>query len=267
VQWRADVRQPVKFGTAELVPDAGHPGGWTLLIDGVQQSYVDLDDPTRLRFEYCRRVATVVDTAAPLGTPLRVLHLGGGALTLPRYVAVTRPGSPQRVVERDRDLDDLVRRTLPLPDHADVRTAAGDARTAVEAMESGRFDLVINDVYVGDQMPTSVASVQFVRQIFRVLVANGTYTVNVADLPPLIFTRILAATLREVFADVCAIGEPDMLRGRRYGNLVLVAGSALPIARLARLAARDEKHGQLLHADLLTAWIGGVGPMTDAEAG
>jgi spermidine synthase len=264
VQWRVGVRQPVGFGTAELVPDAGNPGGWTLFIDGVQQSYVDLDDPTRLKFEYCRRVATILDTAAPPGAPLRVLHLGGGALTLPRYVAVTRPGSPQRVIERDRALDDLVRRTLPLPVGADVHTATGDARTAVEATESSRFDIVINDVYVGAQMPPSVGSLQFVRQISRVLAPGGTYTVNVADLPPLVFTRILAATLREVFPEVCAIGEPGMLRGRRYGNLVLAAGAALPIARLARLASRDEKRGQVLHASSLATFIAGVGPMIDA---
>jgi spermidine synthase len=258
------VTRPVGFGTAELVPDPANPGGWTLLIDGVAQSYVDLDDPTHLKFEYCRRIATVIDTAGPAGVPLRVLHLGGGALTLPRYVAITRPGSPQRVIERDRALDDLVRHTLPLPDRADVRTATGDARAAVEASGSEHFDLIITDVYAGAQMPPSVASVQFVQQISRVLATGGRYAVNVADLPPLVFTRIQAATLREVFPDVCAIGDPGMLRGRRFGNVVLVAGQALPISRLARLAARDEAKGRVLHGPDLDAFIGGVGPMTDA---
>ena len=63
-----------------------------LLIDGVPQSHVDLEDPGYLDFEYVRRIGHVIDEAAPAGQPLRVLHLGAGALTLARYVAATRPG-------------------------------------------------------------------------------------------------------------------------------------------------------------------------------
>ncbi len=258
------MKETVAFGTAELVPDPAHPGGWTLLIDGVAQSYVDIDNPTHLRYPYVRRVASVVDTMARPGQPIRVLHLGGGGLTLARYIAVTRPGSRQRVVERDGDLDTLVRRVLPLPAGADVQTAAVDARAAVESTGDARFDLVITDAYDGAQMPTSVSSLEYVREVARVLAPGGTYAVNVADLPPAIFTRIETATLRAVFPDVCAIGEQGMLRGRRYGNVVLAAGASLPVDRLARIAARDEIRAKVLHDDELDDFIGGVGPMLDA---
>jgi hypothetical protein len=258
------VREAVDFGIAELVPDPADPGCWTLLLDGVAQSYVDLDRPRHLRYSYMRRVASVLDTAARAGAPLRVLHLGGGALTLPRYIAATRPGSHQVVVERDGELDSLVRRVLPLPAGADVRTIVGDAREAVEALADDQFDVVITDAYEGAQMPSSVASLTFDRHIHRVLAPTGTYTVNVADLPPVIYTRIQAATLRTVFPDVCAIGEAGMLRGRRYGNVVLAAGPELPIARLARINARDELRAKVAHGDELTEFIGGVGPMIDA---
>src|SRR2546429_3185620 len=102
-----------EFGATELVADPGRAHGWTLLVDRVPQSYVDLDDPGHLEFEYVRRVASVIDAAAPAGVPLRVLHLGGGALTLPRYLAATRPGSTQRVLERDAALTALILRELP----------------------------------------------------------------------------------------------------------------------------------------------------------
>src|SRR5688572_23802493 len=100
-------------------------------MDGVAQSYVDLDRPTHLEFEYVRRVASVIDAIRARGQPLRVLHLGGGGLTLARYVHATRPGSSQDVVERDGALVRLVERSLPLPDAADVRILVADARTAV----------------------------------------------------------------------------------------------------------------------------------------
>jgi hypothetical protein len=251
------------FGAAELVPDPAHPGGWTLLVEGVAQSYVDIADPRRLRYPYVRRVAAVIDTLARAGAPIRVLHLGGGGLTLARYVAVTRPGSRQSVVERDGELDALVRRVLPLPDGADVTTVTGDAREAVEASEDASFDLVITDAYDGAQMPAALASLEFAGQVRRVLAPTGTYAVNVADLPPAVFTRVQAATLVAAFPDVCAVGEHNMLRGRRYGNIVLVAGSVLPVARLTRIAARDETRAQVLHGPDLLDFIGGVGPMHD----
>ena len=80
-----------------------------LLIDGMPQSHVDLEDPGYLDFEYVRRIGHVIDMAAPERQPLRVLHLGAGALTLARYVAATRPGSPQLAVEVDAALVDLIR--------------------------------------------------------------------------------------------------------------------------------------------------------------
>ena len=82
----------VTGGTAELLADADREGSWMLLVNGTPQSHVDLDDPTHLEFEYVRRMGHVLDLAADPGAPLDIVHLGGGALTLPRYVAVTRPG-------------------------------------------------------------------------------------------------------------------------------------------------------------------------------
>src|SRR3954465_8379529 len=100
-------REDVDSGTAELMAGPDRARAWTLLLDGAPQSHVDLDDPAYLDFEYVRRLGHVVDLAAPPGRPLRVLHLGGGALTLPRYVAATRPRSTQQVVEVDAALIEL----------------------------------------------------------------------------------------------------------------------------------------------------------------
>jgi spermidine synthase len=101
-------------GTVELLNDAERPGAWTLLIDGILQSEVDLGDPRHLEIEYMRRLGHLADLAGPAGTPLRVLHLGGGALTLARYVAATRPRSRQLAVESNATVAALVSQRLPL---------------------------------------------------------------------------------------------------------------------------------------------------------
>src|SRR5258706_8757588 len=149
----ASIIEQVDFGVAELRPDRDRPNGWTLVLDGFPQSYVDATDPAHLEFEYVRWLASIVDLAAPLRSPLTVLHLGAGALTLPRYVAATRPRSVQRVIERDAALIALVRRVLPLPRGADIRVRVQDARAAVDKARAGRFDLVVADVYGAGGVP------------------------------------------------------------------------------------------------------------------
>ncbi|MEW2145260.1 fused MFS/spermidine synthase, partial [Micromonospora vinacea] len=208
----------------ELVADPVRRTGRTLLSAGVEQSYVDVEDPRHLHFEYVRRIASAVEVAAPAGAPLNVLHLGGGALTLPRWLAATRPGSPQRVVERDAAVVELVARELP-PLPAEVRVEVADARDALTATPDDRYDLVIADIYRAARMPPHVRTVEFAAEVARALRPDGLYLLNVTDLPPLVGTRVQVATLRAVFSDVCVIGDRRMLRGRRYGNLVLAATS------------------------------------------
>src|SRR5580658_4959382 len=139
----------------ELLGDLDREHAWMLLVDGTPQSHVDLDDPTHLEFEYVRRLGHVVDLAAADRAPLRVLHLGGGGLTLARYVAATRPGSSQLAVELDATVAALVRERLPLdqrPRRAGggragrVRVRIGDARAVLEQVPAGSVDLVIADL-------------------------------------------------------------------------------------------------------------------------
>lgn len=265
----ASIEEPVDLGVATLAPDRDRPGAWTLSLDGYPQSYVDLDNPTHLEFEYIRRLASVIDFAAPPRVPLNVMHLGGGGLTLPRYVAVVRPKSAQRVVERDAALIDLVRRELPLPRGADLRVRAEDARTAVEGTAAGRHHIVITDVYGGARVPGRLATAEFAQAVARVLRPGGIYAANLADGPPLDFARGQVATLLSVFADVCLLAEPGILRGRRFGNVVLVASMEaghLPIDDLASAAARDAFPARLMHGADLRRFVSGAKPVTDATA-
>ena len=259
----------VEFGVAELHPDPERPGCWTLVLDGYPQSYVDVEDPTHLGFEYVRRLASIVDSAAPMGAPLAVLHLGGGALTVPRYVAATRPRSAQRVIEHDAALIEMIRRLLPLPRGADIRVRAMDARIAVEGYPPSRFDLVITDVYGGARVPGQLTSVEFALAARRILRTGGLYAANLADGGQLDFARGQVATLNAAFAEVCLLAEPAVLRGRRFGNVVLVAADErrrLPLAELAAAGARDAFPARLVHGTELTRFVAGAHPVTDATA-
>jgi SAM-dependent methyltransferase len=264
---RISVSTPVGGGVAELVPDRERARAWSLLIDGAPQSHVDLDDPEYLDFAYQRRLGHIVDLAAPPGRPLQVLHLGGGALTLARYVAATRPRSTQQVVELDTALTELVRRELPWDRTWRIKVRGGDARAGLAKVPDGWADLVIADVFSGARTPAHLTSTEFLAEVRRALRPGGLYAANAADGAPLAFLRSQIATVRSAFPYACVAADPAMLRGRRFGNAILLAGDTeLPVAELTRRVASDPHPGRVEHGRALNDFAGGAAPVTDATA-
>lgn len=261
------VSEKIDSGVAELVPDPDRARSWTLVVNGTPQSHVDLDDPAYLDFEYVRRIGHLIDLIAPPGRPLRVLHLGGGGLTLARYVAATRPRSSQQVIEIDAALVDLVRRWLPLERGARIRIRTGDAREILSRAPEDAFDLVVGDVYAAGRSPAHLTSTEFFAAVARTLRTGGFFAANLADGAPLSFARAQVATLRTVLPETCLIADPAVLRGRRFGNLVLAGGhTAPPVTGLTRRAAGDPFPGRVLYGEELTRFAGGAIPVTDATA-
>ena len=258
----------VEHGIAELVQDPDRPRSWTLLLDGTAQSHVDLDDPEHLEFEYVRRIAHVADLAAPPAVPLRVLHLGGGAWTLARYLAATRPGSAQTVVELDAALAELVAHRLPGPDEGDgLRIVTAEARASLARFPAGAFDLVVLDVFAGARTPAQVTTAQFLQAVRRVLAPTGIHVANLGDGAPWPFLPGQIATAGAAFAELALIAAPEVLHGRRFGNLVL-AGSdrGLPVPGLTRRAAADPFPARVLDDADTRALARGAAVVTDATA-
>ncbi|WP_097901606.1 spermidine synthase [Streptomyces sp. b94] len=261
------VIREVDCGTARLLPDVDRDRAWLLTVDDAPQSYVDLDDPHHLEFEYVRRLAHVVDGAGEPGAPLDVLHLGGGALTLPRYVAATRPGSRQDVVDADRELLRLVGERLPLPAGSGIALHAADARERLEAAAPASVDLLVADVFGGSRVPAHLTSVEYAWAAGRALREDGVYAANLADSAPFAFLRSQLANFAGVFPELALIAEPAVLRGRRFGNVVLLASYApLDTAPLVRRCAADAFPARVTHGPALARFTGAARPVADADA-
>lgn len=228
-------------GTYAQIVESTFTTGHELIVDGTPQSHVDLDDPTHLHFEYVARMGAVIDQLRMPGQPLTAIHLGAGAMTIPRYIEATRPGSRQQVIELESALVDLVRGTLPLPKGASIRVRHGDARAVLQAMPAGlkgTADLLVSDVFAGAQTPAHVTSVEFYSEVSTMLAPEGVLLVNLADGPGLAYARRQIATVAAVLPHVAVLAEAQVLKGRRFGNLVLVASAQpLPLEWLPRLMA------------------------------
>ena len=256
--------------TAAIEEDEWVPGAVQLVVDGTPQSHVNLRNPADLFYEYIRRIGHVIDLFKPSGQPISALHLGGGAFTLPRYVEATRPGSRQQIIELEGALVDLVREAAPLPQRASIRVRRGDARAMLAKLPAGMhgaMDLIVVDVFAGAQTPAHISSVEFYDALKPFLSPGGVVVVNAADGAGLPFVRGQAATLADRFSVVAAIAEPQVLKGRRFGNVVFVASDADPdLEWLPRLLAGGPFPASMLAGPEFAALAAKAKVVTDATA-
>ncbi|MGC5616128.1 spermidine synthase [Georgenia sp. Z1491] len=217
---------PTTFSVAEVVPEPGAPHRVMLLLGGSESSFLDLEDPAYLEFEYMQHVRAVVDVALPrdrADRPGRFVHLGGAACALPRALLADRPRSRHLAVELDTELARLVRAWFDLPRSPMLRIRNAEARASVEHLHPGSADVLVRDVFVDAEVPEHVRTVEFVRAADTALAPDGVYVLNLTDSPGLRRVREELAALGQVFPEALAVADPAVWKGRRYGNVVLVA--------------------------------------------
>ncbi|WP_409484697.1 spermidine synthase [Arsenicicoccus dermatophilus] len=238
----------------------------TVMRDGHPQSFVDLDDPTVLAFEYVQHFACVLDALPP--GPLAVTHVGGAGLSLARYVEATRPGSPQIVLEPDAELTEAVRRELPLPRRHRIRVRPVDGRSGVAALRDGSADVVVVDAYADGRVPADLGTVEFLTDLARVLAPSGVVLLNLADEAAGRYVAAVAAGAAVAgLGQQCVLATHDVLKGRRFGNSVLVAStSPLDLDELRRRVARSPFPTGVRAGPELVRRAAAVRPLTDAAS-
>jgi spermidine synthase len=240
----APVAVRTAFAEAEIISEASSR---TLVLDGREAGVVDLDDPRRLVFGYMRRIGDLIDAFRPAGAAVDVLHVGGGACALPRYVEVTRPRSRQIVWEIDPVVVALAREHLGLRGFPRLRVKVGDAAAMIELRPDRSADLVIGDAFDGPHVPAALSTAAWVAQVRRVLRPAGVFALNVVDVPPLDEVAVHDALLRDVFAHVAWVAPNGVLRARAPGNVVLLASAVpLPLAALRKAAQAAVPREQVL---------------------
>ena len=218
----------IDTGVAEVLHEPD--GSMVLLVNGVPSSHIVPGEPTRLDFEYMRWMADFLDNAYPdeAKPKSRLTHLGGGACTLARYFAAAWPGSRSTVVEIDSELAVLSRELFDVPRSPTVKIRVGDAREVTDAFKPATRDVIIRDVFSSATTPRNLTTVEFYQAAWTSLSEGGFYVANCGSHSDLKEAKEELAGMLEVFPHVAAIADPPMLKGRRYGNIVLIgAGSPL----------------------------------------
>jgi spermidine synthase len=255
------------YHCARVEDDPARPSGRLLWLDSLPHSYVDLADPRYLQFAYIRALAAVADAMGTPGRPVAALHVGGGGFTMPRYLAATRPGSREKVLEIDQGVVALGRDRLGVAAIPNLTVLIGDARVGLAGEPSASYDLVIGDAFGGIAVPWHLTTRQTAEQIDRVLHGGGIYAVNVIDFPPDRFARAELATLRSVFGHVALAAGSGTLAGVEGGNHVLLASrEPLPLDRIEAGLQQREPTWRVLDPVATAAFAGAAEVLTDDYA-
>ena len=255
------------YHCARVVADPERESGRVLMLDTLRHSYVDLDDPAYLEFEYVRALVAVIDSMAPAGEPLSALHIGGGGLTVPRYLEAERPGTESLVVEVDPGVVEIDREQLQLETSDSLRVRVADGRVGLAEEPRGQRDLVVGDAFGGLSVPWQLTTREAMELVDGALSDDGVYAANLIDHPPLAFVRAELATLRAVFPHVLLLARAPVLAGEDGGNVVVVASRApLPSREIAAALTDRDLGWQVAEGDRLDEFVGDAEVLTDDHA-
>lgn len=252
-----------------LVPDEAAPGAFYVKFGPTAQSWVDPERPDLLMFEYVQHVAMVLNHTLleePAERRLRVIHIGGAGMTLPRWVAWRRPGTAQIVCEPDEELTTEVRRKIPLAQRSGIKVRAVDGRTGVAMMPAEYAEVVIVDAFNGARVPAELASGSFLEDLRRIGRHESLVVFNVTDRAPFHWAQRVVAGLRLRWRHVAVGAEAPVHKGRRFGNLLLLASEArLDLTSIRRDSNRLPFGYRWLDGAELDGWCAGAEPFTDAD--
>jgi MFS family permease len=212
-----------QYHCVRLVADPARPNAYNLVLDKSFNSYVDLDDPTRLEYPYVKWIADAIDSVNRPRAPLDVVFVGGGGFTLPQWLLATRPGSHAQVLELDDGLVDFAQERLGLRKSADLEVLVGDARIGMLDLPTNSADIVVGDAFSGESVPWHLTTAEWLDEVRRVLKPGGLYAMNLIDLHPLDLARAEAATLLESFTDVHLVSFPTPKGNLAGGSFVFLA--------------------------------------------
>jgi len=250
------IYQSVENGTGKMTQ---------VMVTGpkAQQSAMYLDEP----FELALRYSKFYNLASHFKPGMkRVLMLGGGGYSYPKYMLRHYPGVQMDVVEIDPQVTMLARKFFHLQDDRRLSIIHEDARTFLNR-SSKTYDVIMGDTFNSHySIPFHVSTLETVMRLRDRLADDGVAVVNILstiDGDGGRFLRAEYATFKAVFPQVYLFPVDDSRDGRRWQNVMLVA---LKSSGPAPLTSGSPEVDELLSHRWLKPVAADVPPLTDDYA-
>ena len=189
---------------------------------------------SELRFELCihyhRMMAQLIQQVAPQG---RVVILGGGGFSLPKYLTTHMRGATVEAIEIDPKIVSLARKHFFLDEalavaSSELHVIEDDAWKVLQNAEAGSINVLVNEVFAGRKSLGPLGTVAGAQVVKEKLAADGVYLADVRC--PLegrgsaLLPQVADVFARE-FAHVAYVPEwPDT--PKTPGNNLLIATDA-----------------------------------------
>lgn len=221
--WQEDYTRESNYYSIRVVD--GDNGIKVLGLDKLIHSYVNLEDPTFLKYDYLKVFSEIVKYALQPNPKPSVLHLGGGGYSFPRYMEAVYPGSMNNVVEIDPAVTEVTYEELGLSRETSIRTHNQDARLFLNRQNTeNKYDFIVGDVFNDKSTPYHLTTLEFDRLVKANMNEGGIYLINIIDnyehgkyMPSVIFT------LKKVFNHVYLISPGFDINLVVYGTFVIAA--------------------------------------------
>jgi len=238
--WKESVTAESNYYTIKVFNDPGDVK--VLALDRLNHSYVIPDNPKYLKYGYLKTFAELAAYLAGDNPAPRVLHLGGGGYSFPRYMDTVYPRSSNEVVEIDPIVTEVAHALLGLPLPTNIKTYNQDARLFLMQRRTGdKYHIVIGDVFNDLSTPYHLTTLEFAKLVKSHMEKDGVYLMNIVDnfeegkyLPSFIYT------LKQTFDYVVLFGPRENWINVGYSTFVLVATDRrIDIADYQRFVTAD----------------------------
>jgi spermidine synthase len=187
------------------------------------QSAMFVDDPGELFLEYTKFFELAFYFKPELK---KMLMLGGGGYSFPKYSLKEYPGTEIGVVEIDPMVTGLAKRYFALDEDPRLTVFHRDARNFLNSA-GRRYEAIVGDVFNSHySLPFHLATREAVESLRNTLTDDGVAVMNVLgqiEGRNGAFVRALYATFKSVFPQVWLFPVSDPEDGSLYQNIILVA--------------------------------------------
>jgi spermidine synthase/MFS family permease len=239
-------------------------GFLNLSLDMLLHSSVDPAHPEILHYTH-EYVQMEFVQAARLSTPQpRVLVIGGGGYTFPRYVMEVMPEAQMDVVEIDPAVTQVARDYLGLKDYPNMHIYHMDGRQYVaEKATPGSYDVIVQDAVNDLSVPAHLLTKEYNDAVRAALKPDGVYLLTVIDAVEYgQLWRAAMHTLRLTFSHVELLGADDINVQDRQVFVIYASNTPLDLQTVQRgVTAHQQRHlAPLLEKArpaMITAWCSG----------
>ncbi|MCX7966580.1 MAG: fused MFS/spermidine synthase [Syntrophorhabdaceae bacterium] len=232
-----------------------------LILDNLIHSYVSLENPLHIEYEYERIYSDVLKWKFKKNDHFKTLTIGGGGYTFPRYMEVYYPNAAIDVVEIDPEVTKIVYSHLGLPKNTRIKSYNEDGRWYVMHCKE-KYDLIFTDAYNDLSIPYHLTTKEFLQQLKDILKPNGLLLSNIIDnFQRGAFLPSYMKTLAEVFGkdNVFLVSvSPDFENTKISTFIVIASNGKMDIDKFVQFVKtelKDHAKSYVVPKDMVEAFI------------